>query len=163
MESIVKKFWIAMVMLCLSISASAYDFEVDGIAYTITSLTDLTVSVDQLVNNDATKIVIPESVAYKNKTLNVTGIKANAFKGNTKISEISLPNTITSIGANAFMNDSSLVTINTPHSLSSIGSYAFAGCSSLTAFFIPEGIEEINDGTFKECKSLKNIELHSSI
>ena len=163
MESIVKKLWIAMVMLCLSISASAYDFEVDGIAYTITSFTDLTVSVDQLVNNDATKIVIPESVAYKNKTLNVTGIKANAFKDNTNISEISLPNTITSIGANAFMNDSSLVTINTPHSLSSIGSYAFAGCSSLTAFFIPEGIEKINDGTFQECKSLKNIELHSSI
>ena len=150
-------------MLCLSISASAYDFEVDGIAYTITSLTDLTVGVDQLVNKDITKIVIPESVAYKNKTLNVTSIKDNAFKDNTDLSEISLPNTINSIGERAFMNDSSLVVINTPDPLSYIGSEAFSGCSSITTFYIPKGVEKILYRTFYGCKALKSVELHASV
>lgn len=163
MKPIIKKLWMLVAMLCVSISATAYDFEVDGIAYTITSLTDLTVSVDHLVNNDVTKIAIPESVAYKNKTLNVTSIKANAFNGNTSLSEISLPNTIVSIGSKAFMNDTSLVVINTPHSLSFIGSEAFSGCSSIATFYIPEGVKQIPYGTFYGCKALKNIELHTSI
>ena len=150
-------------MICASISAAAYDFEVDGIAYTITSLTDLTVSVDQLINKDVTKIAIPESVEYKNKTLKVTSIKDNAFKDNTVLSEISLPNTINSIGEKAFMNDSSLVSINTPHSLSYIGHEAFSGCSSITTFYIPEGVEQILYKTFYGCKALKSIELPTSI
>ena len=42
-------------ILCTSTSATAYDFEIDGIAYTITSLTDLTVCVDHLTK-DTSKI-----------------------------------------------------------------------------------------------------------
>lgn len=163
MKPIIKKLWMLVAMLCASISATAYDFEVDGIAYTITSLTDLTVSVDQLVNKDVTTISIPESVVYKNRTLNVTSIKDNAFKGNTTLSEVSLPNTINSIGNKAFMNDSSLVAINTPHSLSYIGPEVFSGCSSITTFHIPAGIEQIPYRAFYGCKSLKSIELNASI
>lgn len=163
MEPIIKKLWILMMTLSASISATAYDFEVDGIAYTITSFSDLTVGVDHLVNNDVTKITIPESVAYKNKTLNVTSIKDNAFKDNTKLSEISLPNTINSIGNKAFMNDSSLIAINTPQSLSYIGREAFSGCSSLTTFYIPEGVEQIQYRTFYGCKALNSMELHTHI
>lgn len=163
MKPIIKNLCMLVAMLCASISATAYDFDVDGIAYTITSLTDLTVGVDQLVKKDITKIAIPESVVYKDKTLNVTSIKDNAFKDNTKLTEISLPNTINSIGHNAFFNDSSLVAINTPYSLSYIGSKAFYGCSSITTFYIPEGVKGILYGTFYGCKSLKSIELPASI
>ena len=40
------KAWLATIVVLLSsISASAYDFEVDGICYNVTSSTDLTVEV----------------------------------------------------------------------------------------------------------------------
>lgn len=71
-----------VVLACFSyLSASAYDFEADGLYFTITSLKDLTVSVDGAVNKDTDKIVIPQTVAYKNKSLTVTSVGDNAFKG----------------------------------------------------------------------------------
>lgn len=89
-------------ILCTSTSATAYDFEVDGIAYTITSLTDLTVCVDHLTKKDTTKINIPENVEYKSKKLTVTSLNKGAFTNNNTLSEVILPNTITSIGDEAF-------------------------------------------------------------
>lgn len=163
MKTITQKLWMVVAALCMSISASAYDFEVDGIAYTITSFSDLTVRVDQLVNTDVTELAIPKSVDYKNKTLIVTSIKDSAFEDNVKLTEVSLPNTINSIGNKAFMNNLSLIGINSPISLSYLGSEAFAGCSSLKTFYIPEGVKKIRDRTFYGCNALKSIELHTSI
>lgn len=115
-------------MLCLSIPASAYDFEVDGIAYTITSLTDLTVSVEKLINIDLTEVYIPESVEYKSKHLKVSTIENNAFKGCGKLNAINLPNTIVTIGSRAFENDSVLTIITLPESVEYIGANAFHLC-----------------------------------
>lgn len=145
------------------LTASAYDFEVDGIAYTITSLSDLTVSVDQMIDKDVTKIKIPELVEYKNKTLKVISIKDEAFKDNIKLTEISLPNSIVSIGSKAFMNDWYLEVVNTPLSLSFIGKEAFSHCHALSTFYIPPGIKQIEDDTFYYCIALKSIDLPTSL
>lgn len=152
-----------MAMLCASVSASAYDFEVDGIAYTITSLTGLTVSVEKLINVDLTKVYIPESVEYKSKHLKVSAIENNAFKGCGKLNAINLPNTIVTIGSSAFENDSVLTIITLPESVEYIGSDAFSGCTSITTLNIPKGIEQISPKTFYGCKSLISIELNSNI
>ena len=45
MKPIIHKLWMVMAVVCLSISASAYDFEADGIFYTITSTAELTCEV----------------------------------------------------------------------------------------------------------------------
>lgn len=126
-------------ILCTSTSATAYDFEIDGIAYTITSLTDLTVCVDHLTK-DTSKINIPENVEYKSKKLTVTSLNKGAFKNNSTLSEVILPNTITSIGDEAFYNCKYLRNINLNSNLKSIG-----------------------DGTFYNCKNLKNINLNSNL
>lgn len=69
-----------VVLACFSyLSASAYDFEADGLYFTITSLKDLTVSVDGAVNKDTDKIVIPQTVVYKGRTLTVTSVGDKAF------------------------------------------------------------------------------------
>lgn len=71
-----------VVLACFSyLSASAYDFEADGLYFTITSLKDLTVSVDGAVNKDTDKIVIPQTVVYKGRTLTVTSVGDKAFFG----------------------------------------------------------------------------------
>lgn len=163
MKLIIKKLWVVMVILCLSFSASAYDFEVDGVAYTITSLTDLTVGVERLINTDLTEVHIPESLEYKSKDLKVSSIENNAFKGNEKLNAIYLPNTIVSIGSSAFKNDSVLTIINLPESLTYIGADAFYGCASISTLIIPKGIERISSGTFYGCKSLLSINLSSNI
>lgn len=148
-------------ILCTSTSATAYDFEVDGIAYTITSLTDLTVCVDHLTKKDTTKINIPENVEYKSKKLTVTSLNKGAFKNNNTLSEVILPNTITSIGDEAFYNCIKLRNINLNSNLKSIGKEAFAK-SGLISIEIPTSISFLGDGAFKMTR-IKKISLPDNI
>ena len=171
-------------ILCTSTSATAYDFEVDGIAYTITSLTDLTVCGDHLTKKDTTKINIPENVEYKSKKLTVTSLNKGAFTNNNTLSEVILPNTITSIGDEAFYNCINLKNINLNSNLKSIGDKAFYNCinlrninfnsnlksigieafakSGLISIEIPTSISFLGDGAFKMTR-IKKISLPDNI
>ena len=179
-----------VVLACFSyLSASAYDFEADGLYFTITSLKDLTVSVDGAVNKDTDKIVIPQTVVYKGRTLTVTSVGDNAFSGSSyhpasPLQSVSLPNTILSIGDYAFSDNINLTEVVLPEQLLEIGKYAFSRTSiknirfpsSLTsiseyAFFdninltevvLPEQLLEIGKYAFSRT-SIKNIRFPSSL
>lgn len=103
MKPIIQRLWIVMVILCQSFSASAYDFEVDGLRYTIISSTSLTC---KLVNNrDANysgDIIIPPVVTYNGKELTVTSIGYMAFERCAELTSVIIPNTVTSIESYAF-------------------------------------------------------------
>lgn len=151
-----------VVLACFSyLSASAYDFEADGLYFTITSLKDLTVSVDGAVNKDTDKIVIPQTVAYKNKSLTVTSVGDNAFKGYKNLQSVSFPKTVLSIGNSAFEKDSLLTGVVLPDSLLRIESNAFYGCTSLKTVRIPEKVVDLNDNVFEGCKSLRAIYVYA--
>ena len=63
---------------------------------------------------------------------------------------------VTSIGNNAFQfGGSRLTTITIPDSVTTIGSYAFYYCSSLTSVTIPNSVTSIGDFAFACCRSLK--------
>lgn len=151
-----------VVLACFSyLSASAYDFEADGLYFTITSLKDLTVSVDGAVNKDTDKIVIPQTVAYKNKSLTVTSVGDNAFKGYKNLQSVSFPKTVLSIGNSAFEKDSLLTGVVLPDSLLEIESKAFQGCSSLESVNIPSNVTKIGYNAFHDCKSLRAIYVYA--
>ena len=61
----------------------------------------------------------------------VTGIADNAFKSNTKIDSVLIPDGVESIGANAFYECRYLETVVIPGSVKSIGSYAFYNSSRI--------------------------------
>ena len=153
-----------VVLACFSyLSASAYDFEADGLYFTITSLKDLTVSVDGAVNKDTDKIVIPQTVAYKNKSLTVTSVGDNAFKGYKNLQSVSFPKTVLSIGNSAFEKDSLLTGVVLPDSLLRIESNAFAKCTSLKTVRIPEKVVDLNDNVFWGCSGLISVTLNDSV
>ena len=153
-----------VVLACFSyLSASAYDFEADGLYFTITSLKDLTVSVDGAVNKDTDKIVIPQTIVYKNKTLTITRVGSEAFKSYKNLQSISFPNTMLSIGESAFEEDELLADIVLPDSLLRIGSNAFAKCTSLKTVRIPEKVVDLNDNVFDICSGLISVTLNDSV
>lgn len=153
-----------VVLACFSyLSASAYDFEADGLYFTITSLKDLTVSVDGAVNKDTDKIVIPQTVAYKNKSLTVTSVGDNAFKGYKNLQSVSFPKTVLSIGNSAFEKDILLTGVVLPDSLSEIGWEAFEGCVSLKSVSIPQRITSLRRDVFRGCKGLVSVTLNDSV
>ena len=60
--------------------------------------------------------------------LAITGIEANAFKGNEAIKNVILPNTIITIGHSAFEGCKGLESINLPSSVTYLGNEIFKNC-----------------------------------
>lgn len=178
-----KHICLKLVLFVLSVftflSVSAYDFEADGLYFTITSLKDLTVSVDGAVNKDTYEIVIPQTVVYKGKTLTVTSVGYEAFKEYKNLWSVSFPKTVLSIGEYAFYGDvlledvvlsqrlskigenafrgTSIKDIRLPSSLTSIGEGAFS-YTELRSIALPDNIEDIPDDCFFGCSFLESIQ-----
>lgn len=149
-----------MAVLLCSISASAHDFEVDGIYYNITSSEDLTVEVTKGGNvNSAAysgNITIPSSIEYNEVNYAVTKIGNNAFSNCTGLTSVTIPKSVTSIGNNAFPVCTGLTSITIPNSVINIGNRAFSGCTGLTGITIPNSVISIGYA-FSGCSNLTNI------
>lgn len=153
--------FVLSVFTCLSVFA--YDFEADGLYFTITSPKDLTVSVDGAVNKDICEIVIPQTVVYKGKTLTVTAIGNGAFNQYKNLQSVSLPKTVLSIGRWAFAGNELLTDVVLPDSLSEIGEAAFMECTSLKTIRIPKKVVLINDWAFQHCSGLISVTLNDNV
>lgn len=151
MKQFIQKLWIGVTMLCLSFTASAYDFEIDGICYNVIDPAELTCGVCATTESlDCSKeVVIPSQVSFLGKTLTVVSIMDEAFMFSGIVS-ISIPNTCTSIGEAAFYDCEALKSFNIPDGVTSIGELTFSYCTSLTHINIPEGVTSIGDYVFQQ-------------
>lgn len=180
MKTTIQKLWIIIAMLCASAYASAYDFVSEGIAYTITSFTDLECSVssaDVLYEGD---ITIPEEVSYKGKSLTVVSIGDYAFENSAVTSVTLIPKSLCKIGYRAFANCnllrsillneglqtiddeafsrcSLLQSINFPKTVQSIGQSCFYGCTSIETIVLPNTLTKLGSYAFKECTNLRKV------
>ncbi|MDO4319346.1 MAG: MBG domain-containing protein [Bacteroidales bacterium] len=155
MKPIIQKLWMVMAMLWAFIPASAYDFEVDGIYYNITSMADLEVEVTFGSKAYNGAIVIPAAVNYNNRTFSVIGIGYNAFDYDG-ITSISLPECIRYIGSKAFYKCTMLTSISIPSKVTTIGNHAF-GSSGLKSAVIGESVNSIGQEAFYGCTSLMEV------
>ena len=125
-------------------------FKTDG-AGAITGLTD--------EGKAATEIVIPAEI----DGVAVTRIGSDAFKNNTILVSIRIPDSVTEIGSSAFEGCSSLVSINIPNGVTEIKMYTFQKCTSLTSLTIPEGVTTISAYAFTYCSALESVVIPSSV
>ncbi len=149
-----------LVLVAFNLSASAYDFIVDGIAYTITS--DSTVEVcnnnsdmwgNILANiyEDIQNLIIPKQVDFENNCYTVNGIKDRAFENTQSLISIIIPASVQYIGYDAFAGCSTLSVVNLPSGITTIKPRSFSGCSSLKSIIIPESVESIGEDAFRGC------------
>ena len=175
-----------IVVLCASLSASAYDFEVDGIYYNITSMSNLEVGVTYknltYVSGNSYRntsyvgnITIPETVNYNNRTYTVTSIEYSAFgtghpepygssydNHGCKITSINLPPSIRTIDDYAFQNCRELSKVSLPVSLEAIGDRSFWS-SSIREVTIPDNVKAIGEYSFMGCDFLSNVIIGNNI
>ena len=87
-----------------------------------------------------------------------------AFQDCSKLTSITIPNSVTSIERSAFSGCSRLTSVTIPNSVTSIGNYAFQDCSGLTSITIPESVKSIGmGGTFQSCTALKSVRWNAKI
>ena len=113
-------------------------------------------------NYYASVIIIPDHADHDYKDYRVTKIGEDAFYS-SKLSSITIPNSVTSIGDGAFYKCSSLSSITIPNSVTSIGAYAFYDCSSLSSITIPNSVTSIGNSAFYSCTSLNSITIPNSV
>lgn len=78
----------------------------------------------------------------------IRGIGGTPFQYLSRITAVTLPNTMTSIGDCAFDGCSRLKSVTIPDSVTSIGDSAFGSCSSLTSATIPSSVTNIGHHAF---------------
>ena len=159
-----KLFFATIVMLMCCIVINAQEFEISGIRYNITSMSDLTVEViDNYTNPYSGNVNIPESVTYESQTYNVTSIGEQAFYNCTELKSVIIPNSIISIGEQAFYKCKKLTSVIIPNSVTSIGDKAFAYCGErLTSVTILDGVISIGERAFSRC-NLKSVTIPNSV
>lgn len=156
----IKQLLITVAVLLCSVTANAYDFEIDGIRYDITSFSELTVKASSLSETIVGELTIPSEVEFSGKVLKVLEIGDDFASSNLQISSLSVDDGIISIGARAFKNCANLATVDIAQSVTYLGEECFYGCSALESF-CNNGIITIGAKSFAECGNLKVISIES--
>ena len=132
-----RKMLLLIAGLLVTVNAVAYDFEVNGIYYNITSSSERTVGVvSGYYSVYQGNVIIPSKVLYNSLAYKVTSIGEDAFRDCSGLTSVTIPNSVTSIGEDAFSGCSGLTSVTIPNSVTSIGNYAFYGCSGLTSIAV---------------------------
>ncbi len=103
------------------VSKLSFELNEDGQSYTVTGLTDTTV----------TNLVIPATY----QGLPITSIGRSAFSYCTGLTSVTIGNSVTSIGNYAFYDCTGLTSISIPNSVTSIGYGAFLDCYKLVEVY----------------------------
>ncbi|MCR5653220.1 MAG: leucine-rich repeat protein, partial [Ruminococcus sp.] len=109
------------------------DYNVKFVAldgYTFSESVNGTCSITGYTGSD-TDLVIPDFCSQGV----VTGISAKAFKSNTKIKSVIIPDSVTSIGSGAFKDCTKLRKASIPAAVKTVSDDAFDGCNANLAFY----------------------------
>ena len=137
-------------------------FIVDGLGYTVTEDTNVSVSKDA-TNLPTGSLTIPATVTNSGIEYTVNAIKDSGFDICTDLTSVSIPNSVTSIGKEAFYDCTDLTSVSIPNSVTSIGEGAFSYCTGLTSIDIPNSVTSIGKEAFYDCTNLMSISIPETV
>ena len=106
-----------------------------------------------------------DGVPFTYKVLNDDTVEITGYRGKRKF--ITVPSiidgkTVSSIGKNAFKGETKLRRVTLPETIKSIGEGAFYNCINLTSMVVPDSVIKIGESAFRECIGLVNISFNTN-
>ena len=186
MNNFIKTTLLVASVLLASLAANAYDFEADGIYYSInTGGYSVTVTTGGNGFRYSGTVNIPATVTNDGKQYNVTAIGYQAFYNCTELEAVTIGSKVKTIGQEAFQYCTALKAVAIPNSTEEMGSYTFSNCSNLktvtigtalkaipsyafastavTSITIPGNVETIGDNAFYGCSHLTSLMIKEGV
>ena len=161
MNTFHKILFVLAILIANCISASAIEFTIDGVRYSVNSdNTTVTVAGYPSGSKPTGNLTIPESVTYGGISYPVTSIGGKAFYGCTGLTSLTIGNSVTSIGYYAFNRCTGLKSVTIGNCVTSIGFGAFWDCFRLTSVAIPKSVTSIGNYAFNGCSGLTRIDAY---
>ncbi len=145
----------------ININLGDYEFSLDEENKTATIVSYS--GTDSAVLIPSTFSVDTDGAYVEGEDYTVTGIGEGAFKGNTYIESVVIPEGIVNIGNETFRNCYRLCSVSIPSTITTFGRNAFTSCYGLIDVELTEGISVLGENAFSGCGSLRNIEIPSSV
>ncbi len=108
------------------------------------------------------KVTIPATVIIDGVTFKVTGIAKNAFKGDKKVTQVTIGENVETIGTNAFYGCNKLKNVTIGKNVTTINNKAFYKCTKLEKIVLPANLCKIGKQAFYGCKNLKSITIKTT-
>lgn len=118
--------------------------------YKINSDTN-TVQIRQYIGSKK-QVTIPKKIGGKK----VTALSGSAF-ANTKVTKVTIPDSVTKLGAACFENCKQLRTITLPKKLKSIPYWTFKNCKALKTVTVRGNITKVGGAAFYQCEALTTV------
>lgn len=132
-----------------------YPFSLDGMVnigsfyFMLTSSDNsATVIYNYSYNTSLLVAVIPASISFMGITYNVTGIGAYAFEYSSRMTSVTIPNSIVTISQRAFYSCPRLTSVTIPNSVTTIEASAFYDCIRLSSVIIGDSVTTIGSYAF---------------
>ena len=117
-----------------------------------------------LDNTSVTEVIFSEDITK-------IEFEEGVFEDNTKLTYVSLPDSLKEIPERAFSDCTGLVRVKLPSSLEKIGASAFEGCSNLETsgasgekqFVLPDTLTEVGEDAFKDCGDLTSVTIGTGL
>lgn len=146
-----KKWFVALLILAL-LPAFGAGAEAVG-DFTVRYMEDGTASIVSYNGTDAS-VKIPSYFNSGNAMHPLTAIGAQAFMGNTAITEVEIPDGVATIEPRAFSGCVNLQKVTLPGNVTGIGEGAFENCASLTEINLPSKLYYAGANIFAGCSRL---------
>lgn len=95
--------------------------------------------------------------------LPITAIAPEAFRGNSTMTTVKIPDTVKTIGEYAFAECTALTEITLPNTVSTVERGAFSNCISLQKASLSTAMKKLSVELFFGCRSLSSVNLPQAI
>ena len=180
MKTIYLRFLLSFLFILTSITAFAYDCEINGIYYNLDKTTKTASVMSRISYFDISSnsmVSIPDKITYDRITYSVTSIGNEAFEYYSKLTSITIPTSVTSIGDDAFSGCSGLTAVNITDLASwcniSFGNYnsnplyyahhLYLNGEEVKDLVIPNSVTSISRYAFDGCSGLTSVNIPNSV